>query len=200
MPHPPRILLAFLAAFAAAASLSGCFAVVAGGAAVGADTAHDRRPVRVVIDDRNIQLTAFDAVNRHKELVHDDNNVKIVVYNGVLLLAGQVRSEALKGLAQESVANIQGIKRLVNELEVTDEPEGFWRRRQDNALTARVKAGLLDITSLAGFDPTRVNVTTSHHVVYLMGLVTHEEADAVADVARDTGGVDKVVKLFEYTD
>jgi len=33
-----------------------------------------------------------------------------------------------------------------------------------------------------------------------MGMVSHEEGDAAADIARDTGGVDKVVKLFEYTD
>ncbi|HEX6834622.1 MAG TPA: BON domain-containing protein, partial [Rudaea sp.] len=66
--------------------------------------------------------------------------------------------------------------------------------------TARVKTALLNITSLSGFDPTRVNVTTSHDIVYLMGLVTHEEADAVVDIARNVDGVDKVVKVFEYTD
>ena len=183
-----------------AAALQGCVAVVAGGALVGADAAHDRRPAIVVAGDRNVQLTAFDAINRHKELVRDDNDVQVVVYNHVMLLAGQVRSAALKQMAQDAVSDIEGVTRLVNDIEVTGEPQGFWRRRQDNTVTARVKAGLLDITSMPGFDPTRVNVTTSHRVVYLMGMVSHEEADAVADIARDTGGVDKVVKLFEYTD
>jgi osmotically-inducible protein OsmY len=192
-------LYKFLIVAAAVSMLQGCIAVIAGGAAVGADTAHDRRSAYTVLSDRNIQLTAFDAINRHKELVRDDNSVKVVVYNGVMLLAGQVRSEALKQLAQKTVADIADVKRVVNEIEVTDEPEGFWRRREDNTLTLRVKTALLDITSLPGFDPTRVNVTTSHHVVYLMGLVSHEEADAVADVARDVGGIEKVVKVFEYT-
>jgi osmotically-inducible protein OsmY len=167
---------------------------------IAADTAHDRRPAGVVASDRNIQLTAFDAINRHKELVREDNSVKIVVYNGVMLLVGQVRNEELRVLAQATVADIHGIKRLVNEIEVTGEPEGFWRRREDNTMTARVKTGLLDITSLPGFDPTRVNVTTSHHVVYLMGLVSREEGDEVTSVARDISGVEKVVKVFEYTD
>ncbi len=90
--------------------------------------------------------------------------------------------------------------RLVNEIEVTDQPEGFWRRREDGTITARVKTGLLDITSLPGFDPTRINVTTSHRVVYLMGLVNHGEADAVTDAARNTAGVEKVVILFDYID
>ena len=193
--HAMLILL-----LSSAALLQGCFAVVAGGALVTADAAHDRRPIGAVARDRNIQLTAYDAINRNKALVRDDNNVKVVVYNEVLLLVGQVRSEELRRLAEKSVSDISDVTRIVNEIEVTDQPQGFWRRRQDNALTARVKAGLLDITSMPGFDPTRVNVTTAHHVVYLMGWVSHEEGDAVANVARDTPGVEKVVKLYEYTD
>jgi osmotically-inducible protein OsmY len=33
-----------------------------------------------------------------------------------------------------------------------------------------------------------------------MGMVTHEEDDAVTEIARNTDGVEKVVKVFEYTD
>ena len=80
------------------------------------------------------------------------------------------------------------------------EPQDFWTRRADGALTARVKTALLDITSIEGFDPLRVNVTTAHRIVYLMGMVSHAEADAVVEVARDDDGVEKVVKVFEYTD
>jgi osmotically-inducible protein OsmY len=180
--------------------LHGCVAVVAGGVLVGAHAVHDRRAVGTVLSDRNIQLSAIDAVNRHRELTRDDNNVKLVVYNGVMLLCGQVRSEQLKQLAQSSAEGFDGVVRLVNEIEVTDEPEGFWRRRGDETITAHVKTGLLDITSLPGFDPTRINVTTAHRVVYLMGLVRHAEADAATDVARNANGVDKVVKLFDYID
>ena len=180
--------------------LHGCVAVVAGGAIAGAHALHDRRAVGTVLSDRNIQLSAIDAINRHRELTRDDNNIKVVVYNGVMLLCGQVRSEELRQLAHSSAEGFDGVVRLVDQIEVTDTPEGFWRRRADETTTARVKTGLLDITSLPGFDPTRINVTTSHSVVYLMGLVDHAEADAATDVARNTQGVDKVVKLFDYID
>jgi osmotically-inducible protein OsmY len=180
--------------------LCGCVAVVAGGALAGAHAVHDRRALGTVLSDRNIQLSAIDAINKHRELTRDDNNVKVTVYNGVMLLSGQVRSEALKQLAHESAAGFDGVVRLVDQIEVTDHPQGFWRRREDNTISARVKTGLLDITSMPGFDPTRVNITTAHGIVYLMGLLTHGEADAATDVARNTAGVDKVVKLFEYTD
>ena len=193
---PYRLL--FLLAFAPL--LHGCVAVVAGGAIAGAHAVHDRRSVGTVLSDRNIQLSAIDAIDRHRQLTRDDNNIKVVVYNGVMLLCGQVRSEELKQLAQSSAEGFDGVVRLVNQIEVTNQPEGFWRRRADEAITARVKTGLLDITSLPGFDPTRINVTTSHRVVYLMGLVRHAEADAATDVARNTQGVDQVVKLFDYID
>jgi osmotically-inducible protein OsmY len=180
--------------------LHGCVAVVAGGVLVGAHAVHDRRAVGTVLSDRNIQLSAIDAINKHRELTRDDNNVKVVVYNGVMLLCGQVRSEQLKQLAQSSAEGFQGVVRLVNEIEVTDTPQGFWRRRGDETITARVKTGLLDVTSMPGFDPTRINVTTAHRVVYLMGLVKHAEGDVATDVARNTNGVDKVVKVFDYLD
>jgi len=186
-----------IAALCAALLLQGCAAVVVGAAA---GTAHDRRAASAVVSDRNISLTAYDTINRDKELVRNDNSVKIVVYGGVMLLCGQVRSEELKLRAQKHVEVIEGIRRIVNDLQVTEEPEGFWRRREDNTITARVKTALLDITSIPGFDPLRVNVTTSHHIVYLMGFVSHEEADAAVEVARNVGSVEKVVNVFEYVE
>ncbi len=41
---------------------------------------------------------------------------------------------------------------------------------------------------------------TVNGTVYPMGLVTREEADAVNEVTRQFGGVQWIVKLFEYID
>jgi len=180
--------------------LHGCIAVVAGGVATGANVVHDRRSFGRVLEDRNLQLSVLDQINRDKALVRDNNHVKVVVYDGIVLLCGQLRSAELKQRAQAIAESFDGIARLVNDIEVTDAPQGFWRRRQDNAQSARVKTALLDITSMPGFDPTRINVTCAHGVVYLMGLVTHEEDAATTEIARNVGGVEKVVKVFEYTD
>jgi osmotically-inducible protein OsmY len=173
--------------------LGGCAAVVVGGAALGA---HDRRGFNSYVDDKRIYLAAYDNINKDKELALK-NSVIIVVYDGVILLVGEVRTEELKHRAEQRVSGFEGTRRIVNELEIA-EPEGFWSRRTDNGLTARVKTGLLDLTSLPGFDPTRINVTTAHRVVYLMGKVTPAEDEAVTNIARDTDGVEKVVKVFEY--
>jgi osmotically-inducible protein OsmY len=188
----------FLISLVLAPALLGGCAVAVVGVAAGASAAHDRRGASTYMDDKRIYLGAYDNINKDKELALK-NNVIIVVYNGVMLLVGEVRTPELKQRAERLVSGFEGTQRIINELEVR-EPEGFWSRREDNGLTARVKTGLLDLTSLPDFDPTRVNVTTAHRVVYLMGKVSHEEDDAVTGIARDTPGVEKVVKLFEYTD
>jgi len=176
--------------------LHGCIVVAAGGAVLG--VVHDRRGGDVIINDRRAQLGITNAINLDKGIVHNNYRVKVVVYNGTVLLVGQVESAATKQRAQTIAADIEGAQRISNELEITAEPYGFWRRREDNAQAARIKTALLDITSMPGFDATRVNVTSANHVVYLMGIVSHEEADAATEIVRNVGGVDKVVKLFEY--
>jgi osmotically-inducible protein OsmY len=194
--NPYRLPLRLAALIVSAALLSGCVAAVVGGTAAG--VGHDRRSWTTVISDRNIQATAYDNFNKDKELALK-NNVSIVVYNGVMLLAGEVRTEELRQRAEQRVGNYEGVRRLVNEIEVR-EPEGFLSQRRDNTITAHVKTALLDIVDMPGFDPTRVNVTTVHRTVYLMGLLTREEADRVAEIARNVAGVEKVVRVLEYQD
>ena len=43
-----------------------------------------------------------------------------------------------------------------------------------------------------------MRVVTEASVVYLLGIVTEAEANVAVEVARTTGGVRKVVKVFEY--
>ncbi len=175
--------------------LGGCIAAVVGGAAVGGSAMHDRRGVGTWTDDKRIYLAAYNDLNKDKELALR-NDVVITVYDGVILLAGSVRTQELRERAQRIVSGFEGTRRIVNELAI-GEPAGFWSRRRDNTITAHAKTALLDLTSLPGFDPTRVNVTTVNRIVYLMGRVTAEEDEAVTAIVREVNGVAKVVKLFE---
>jgi len=79
-------------------------------------------------------------------------------------------------------------------------PSSYMTRASDSLITAKVKTEILGINNIEGFNGTRVTVVTSNGTVYLMGLVTHREADAVTEVARQVGGVQRIVKVFEYFD
>ena len=200
MKHNACTPLLFPLLLAALPALSGCVAAAVVGVVVVADVAHDRRSTDTIVADHNLQLTILDAIDRDPGLTRDDYRIKAVVYDSYVLLCGQAASAELKQRAENVAAGFDSVKRVINEIEVTDTPQGFWSRRGDDTMTAHVKTALLDVTSVPGFDPTRVNVTTANSVVYLMGLVSHEEADAAASVARTTRGVAKVVKVFEYAD
>ena len=70
-------------------------------------------------------------------------------------------------------------------------------RANDSYLTSKVKTRFIDQQK---FNVVHVKVVTEANVVYLLGLVKHKEADDATQIARTTGGVQKVVRLFEYLD
>jgi osmotically-inducible protein OsmY len=178
------------------ALLPGCAALLVGGAAT-AGAVHDRRSVGTVIDDQALEVAAIDRIYTERDRF-GGSRITAVAHNGVLLLAGEVRDEALRLRAGERVQELAGVRRVVNEIAVA-EPAGVARISADGALTARIKAGLLGL-DVPGFDASRVNVTTVRQEVYLMGLLSRAEADAVVTEVRRMRGVRRVVKVFEYVE
>jgi osmotically-inducible protein OsmY len=80
---------------------------------------------------------------------------------------------------------------------IIGEASGFTARSNDGYITAKVKTRFLDDKR---FSANHVKVVTEARTVFLMGLVKREEGNAAAEIAARTGGVSKVVKVFEYTD
>ena len=87
----------------------------------------------------------------------------------------------------------------MNELEI-DESASLGERLDNTWLTTKVNTILIKENPVPGFDATRIKVVSSQNSIYLMGLVSREEGEAVAEVVRNVGGVEKVVKVFSYMD
>jgi len=179
-------------------SLSGCAPVVVGGAAASGAALHSRRTVGTFVDDEGIELKARLAILQNKEL-NSQIHINIISYNGVVLMVGQAPTEALRQQAQDIVAATEKVRLVHNEMNIAA-PNSLMTRSSDSVITSKVKSALFSIKGLDDFDATRVKVVTEDGVVYLMGLVYHREADAVVVQARQIGGVEKIVKLFEYLD
>ena len=77
------------------------------------------------------------------------------------------------------------------------EPVAFSSRVHDSWITGQVKAKMLDTENLKA---PHIKVVTENSVVYLMGLVSRAQADLATDAARHVSGVQRVVRMFEYTD
>lgn len=177
---------------AAVLALQGCAGVVLGGAAVmGSLAATDRRTIGAQADDKAI---AFKGDQRVYSTIARNDNVKITSFNRRVLLTGEVRDEASKATAEREVAGIEGVREVINELAISG-TAGFGSRSNDTLITGKVKASLIDEKNLY---INSIKVVTERGVVYLMGRVTQREADLATQITRGVGGVQKVVRVFEY--
>lgn len=173
---------------------SGCVPVLlAGGATAGYMFAEDRRTSGVYVEDQSLELRASSRIKeKHPGQVH----VNVTSFNRVLLLTGEVPSEEAKAAITETAKSIENVRSVQNETQVAG-VSSMSARANDSYLTSKVKTRLVGTKDISA---DHIKVVTENNVVYLMGLVTHREADLASEVARQTAGVLKVVKVFEYID
>ncbi len=184
----------YLLLFAILPLLQGCPAAFFAGAVATGAVAYDRRTAGTVLDDQLIELKAMNRFYADEELSRKAH-IGVVSYNNIVLLTGEAPTEELKRRAEAIVRSIPKVRGVHNEIRIAA-PSSLAARSADAMITAKVKAEMV----AKGFDALRVKVVTSNGTVYLMGLVTHEEAEKATEIARQVGGVQKVVKLFEYID
>jgi len=175
--------------------LNGCAAVAITGAAAGASVAADTRTTGTVIEDQSIEFKAGRAFSADKEL-DEKAHINTTSYNTVVLLTGEAPTEQLRQRAVELVRNIERVTQVHNEITIAA-PSSLMSRSSDTVITSKVKTRLLADKDVSGLN---IKVVTEKGVVYLMGLSTRRQADRATELSRTSGGVQKVVKLFQYTD
>ena len=154
-----------------------------------------KRTMGQQLEDESIETKSIVNIRAAND-AFDEAHLVAVSYNGYVLLAGQVHTEALKAQATEVVRKIYHVRRIYNELEVASPSSGM-TRTSDTWITTKVKSYMLGSSEIEG---GRVKVITENGVVYLMGLATQAEADRIANAAAGFSGVQRVVRLFELID
>jgi osmotically-inducible protein OsmY len=186
-------LSTFILAAALSTQLTACVPMIVGGAAVGGSMAADRRTSGTYIEDQAIELKASKAIaDSLKEKVH----ANITSFNRQVLITGEVSDDANKKKAESLVKPIENVASIKNYLEIAKN-SSLSARTNDAYITSKVKANFLKENK---FSANYVKVVTESGTVYLLGLVTHKEADDAVEIARSIGGVKTVVKVFEYID
>lgn len=173
--------------------LSGCVGVVLGGAAGGATVINDPRTAGSQVEDESIELKAGTALRGQKELAQQVH-INVTSYNQVVLLTGEAPTEDMRARVFELVKGIEKVRTTHNEITIAA-PSPLTARTTDSWLTTSVKAKIVGAKEL---NAIRIKVVTEAGAVYLLGLVTQQEADLAAQLASQTAGVQRVVKLFEY--
>lgn len=188
-----RAALAAAFALPLLATLAGCVPVMIAGAAGGAAmVATDRRTAGAQVDDEAIELK---IVTRANELYGDRIHLNVTSFNGVVLLTGEAPDQGAWASLGNLAKGTEKVRVVHNELVVAP-PSELGSRSNDTYITSKVKTRMIEA---AKFPPNAVKVVTERGVVYLMGIVSRAEGQAAGETAATTEGVQRVVKVFEYT-
>ena len=153
-----------------------------------------RRSMGAVVDDNSIETTIKVNLNAADEQLKKAH-INVVSFNGTVLMVGQVPSQEMKNLATRVARTSSSrVKEVYNELEVAGTTT-FLSRSNDAWLTAKIKTLMLADSEVNGF---RTKVISENGVVYLMGLLSQEDANKTVNLVSNTKGVTKVVRAFEY--
>lgn len=188
--HTARLGLVSLAIALSAATLSACAPLVLGGAAAGALVATDRRTSGMQVEDQGIQIKAS---NRLRDTLGGRGRVNANAYNRTVLLTGEVDSEADRAAAEQAVARVENVVKVINQLQVGP-TASLSTRSSDVLLAGKVRATLVDARDLMS---NAFDIVVERGEVYLMGLVTEREANRAAELTASIPGVRKVIKAFE---
>lgn len=176
-------------------TLSGCVSLSKGMSDQPTDQDHGSRTFGAFWEDGSIERKVGINLARASEEL-DQSRIVVVSFNGNVLLAGQTASENLKSQAGNIASQVRHVRNVHNEIEVGGN-SSFLARTNDTWLTSKVKSRLFVNGEAPG---KRTKVVTENGVVYLMGLLTHAEANAVVQQAQKVYGVQKIVKIIEYID
>ena len=153
------------------------------------------RTMGAKLNDSEIETAAKVNIKKaDPQLEHA--HVNIDSFNGIVLLTGQVPSEELRNLVGDTVYQLNPVREIHNEL-VVAEPTTFAERSRDIWLSTKIKAQLIADSNI---ESRRINIITEMQTVFLMGMVTHAEADRITNLVSHTSDVQKVIRVFEYLD
>lgn len=149
------------------------------------------------IDDQFLEPKVLSRIqDANPDLAAPTSRVVVTAYNGVILLAGQTPRAELRDQAEQAARLVVGVKKVHNELQI-QQPISALVRSNDALLTSRIKSSML---FAPGLPSSHVKVVTENGVVYLMGIVSREQANQATRAAEGVSGVQRIVRLFQYTD
>lgn len=148
------------------------------------------------IDDEQIE-TVVSVNIRHSSEALADANISVVSYNGVVLLVGQLSTEGERDRVTQIARDVKGVRQVHNQISISGAISTLVGAN-DAYLSAKVRSRFA--ISDSDYDFSNIKVVTENSVVYLMGIVTRSQADVAVDIARQTGGVQRIVKVFEYAE
>ena len=188
-----KLLLSTIVLCYSASHLSGCALVAGSAATTGAVLSQDKRTNGTIVEDKSIELKATQAVYKITN-AEPKPNIKVISYNNNVLLLGQSPNARIRSAIEHAVKKIEKVRSVHNEIKIESDIS-LADQSKDAWITTKIKSEML---LAKHFRSNQVKVVTEGGVVYLLGILTKPEEEIAVNIARNTKGVVRVVKMFEY--
>lgn len=179
-----------------AIALQGCFFVAGAAAgAAGVAVVYDHRKLEKILLDEKIAKAAETKL-RSITVIREKTHVEVTCFNQIVLLTGEATSIDVRQEVEDIVRTVPDVKRIYNQIAIKA-PSSSLTQASDSWITAKIKTQML---ATKGLQSGSIKVVTENGTVYLMGTVNRDQAEIAVDIARQVKGVQRVMKIFQYTD
>ena len=173
-----------------ASQLTACAVVAIGGVTATAAIMADRRTPAVQAIDKGIELEAENALAKR---FGDNAHINVTSFNQKVLLTGEVKDADIKGEAGAYVKAMKNARSVFNEL-VIGPNSTLSARANDSYLESSIKTQMIFTDKLPS---NSMAIVAEGGSVYLMGILTQNEADLAKKVTSNTSGVKDVYAYFD---
>jgi len=176
-------------------ALQGCIFIAGAAAGAAAVTiVYDHRKLeKIMLDERTTKI-ATDKIRANEEL-SKNSHIEVNSFNQIVLLTGQAMTADLRAEAEAAVRTVPDVKKIYNQILIKG-PASSFTQASDTWITAKIKTQML---ATKGLKSSTIKVITENGTVYLMGLVNRPQAEMAVSIARQVSGVQRVIKIFQYT-
>jgi osmotically-inducible protein OsmY len=170
--------------------LSGCGVLAVGGVVAVASVMADRRTPAVQAIDKGIELEASNALSKR---FGDDAHINVSAFNQKVLLTGEVKNAEIKDQAGAYVKAMKNARAVFNELLIGPN-SSYSARANDAYLESKIKTQMIFTEKLPS---NSMAIIAEGSSVYLMGILTQNEAELAKKVASNSAGVKDVYTYFD---
>ena len=188
-------LVSFLIVVFTSCLLSSCSQVIVGGAT---------STSMVILQERSAKQAAIDILIKAKieeAMFSNDydklfSKVRVIVYEGKVLLVGTVVDESIKENANQISWNTKNVKEVANY--ITIGKNDLIDYVKDTRISLELRAKMLTDKEVS---EVNFSVTTENRILYLVGIAqNNKELDKVIKHASNIAGVKKIVNLIRLKD
>ena len=161
-----------------------------GGVVASASVMADRRSPAVQAIDKGIGLEAENALDKK---FGDSAHINVSSFNQKVLLTGEVKDAGIKEQASAYVKANKNVRSVFNEL-VIGPNSTYTVRANDSYLESKIKTQMIFTDKLPSNSMVIIAEGSS---VYLMVILTQNEAEMAKKIASNTNGVKDVYAYFD---